>query len=63
MTAQEALERLLEAKEVIKEFCQKEDCMFADCSKCQYPLSVIRCGDEEEYKQKLKQGEKRGKIN
>ena len=33
------------AIDVIKEYCQNEDCQESDCSICPYPLSVIRCGD------------------
>lgn len=32
------------AVEVIKEYCQNEDCM-ENCAECSYPLGIIRCGD------------------
>lgn len=35
-----------QAVEVIKGYCQNEDCM-EDCAECPYPLGVIRCGDAE----------------
>jgi hypothetical protein len=35
------------AVEVIKQYCQNEDCT-EECDKCPYPLGVIRCGDSEE---------------
>ena len=41
----------MNAVEVIKQYCQNEDCDIDDCDNCPYPLSVIRCGDEEEYKE------------
>lgn len=34
------------AVDVIKQYCQNEDCQEPDCAMCPYPLSVIRCGDE-----------------
>lgn len=36
-----------QAVEVIKEYCQNEDCT-EECSECPYPLGTIRCGDTEE---------------
>lgn len=33
---------------VIKNYCQHEDCAAdCECDECPYPLSMIRCGDEE----------------
>ena len=37
-----------EAVEVIKKYCQFEDCEVEDCNNCPYTLDVIRCGDKEE---------------
>lgn len=35
------------AVEVIKGYCQNEDCAAdGDCFNCPYPLSMIRCGDQ-----------------
>lgn len=34
------------AIETIRDYCQFEDCKEHDCSKCQYPLSMIRCGNK-----------------
>lgn len=35
------------AVEVIKGYCQNEDCAAdGDCFSCPYPLSMIRCGDQ-----------------
>lgn len=36
-----------EAVETIKQFCQNEDCDRSNCTECDKPLSVIRCGDVE----------------
>lgn len=33
------------AVEIIKQYCQNEDCTEDCCEECPYPLSVIRCGD------------------
>ena len=34
------------AVEVIKEYCQNEECVAdCECDDCPYPLSMIRCGD------------------
>ena len=35
-----------QAVEVIKRYCQNEDCM-EECKNCPYPLGAIRCGDKE----------------
>lgn len=40
-----------QAREIIKQYCQNEDCN-EDCKECTYPLSVIRCGEEWDYKGK-----------
>ena len=34
------------AVETIKQYCQHEDCDEENCKDCQYPLSIIRRGDE-----------------
>lgn len=34
------------AVNVIKQYCQFEDCIDSYCDKCPYPLKTIRCGDE-----------------
>ncbi|WZY36105.1 hypothetical protein NSR02_07095 [Bacillus sp. FSL W8-1122] len=36
------------AIDVIKGYCQNENCQEHDCFKCPFPLSVIRCGDATE---------------
>jgi len=33
------------AVEVIKKYCQYEDCEIMDCNDCPYNLRVIRCGE------------------
>lgn len=53
--AKDVENELKEAVEVIKQYCQNEDCDIGDCAKCNYPLSVIRCGDEYEFSQKQKE--------
>lgn len=35
-----------DAVNIIKKYCQFEDCDESDCNQCPYPLSVIRCGEE-----------------
>ncbi len=34
-----------DAVNVIKKYCQNEDCQDYECSDCPYSLKVIRCGD------------------
>ena len=41
-------EEFKQAVEVIKENCQFEDCDIHFCCDCIYPLSVIRCGDNDD---------------
>ncbi len=36
------------AVEIIKQYCQNEDCNEENCKDCQYPLNIIRCGDKAE---------------
>ena len=35
-----------EAVEVIKRYCQFEDCDISECKDCPHPLRTIRCGDD-----------------
>ena len=36
------------AVEIIKKYCQFENCDEVDCDKCPFPLKTIRCGDSTE---------------
>lgn len=49
-TEEDLKERYYQAREIIKEFCQFEDCQEENCEECPYPLSTIRCGEEWEFK-------------
>ena len=39
------------AVEVIKQYCQMENCDCADCKHCEYPLGYIRKGDDLAYEE------------
>ena len=51
-TEEDLKERYYQAREIIKEFCQFEDCQDGDCKECPYPLSTIRCSEEWELKKR-----------
>lgn len=38
-----------DAINVIKEYCQNEDCDCTDCNECEVPLGIIRKGDNVAY--------------
>lgn len=47
-----------QAVEVIKRYCQVEDCT-EDCEECDKPLSYIRCGDDFRFEQLIEENRRR----